>query len=72
MDKFLAAKPLAEFRLVLERLLRFKPHTLGKKEEKLLAMQTEMAEAAGQIFRQLNDADLKFGAVKNERGERSS
>ena len=54
---------LAPYRLLLERLLRYKPHTLGKKEEKLLAMQTEMAQAAGQIFRQLNDADLKFGTV---------
>ena len=33
-------------------------------------MQTEMAQAAGQVFRQLNDADLKFGTIKNERGER--
>ncbi len=32
-------------------------------------MQTEMAEAAGQVFRQLNDADLKFGAVGATRGE---
>ena len=32
-------------------------------------MQTEMASAAGQIFRQLNNADLKFGQIKTERGE---
>ena len=32
-------------------------------------MQSEMAATAGLAFRQLNDADLKFGAVKNERGE---
>ncbi len=69
MTKFLADKRLAPHRLTLERLWRFKPHTLGKKEEKLLAMQAEMAQAASQTFRQLNDADLKFGAVKNEKGE---
>jgi oligoendopeptidase F len=67
--QFMAAGALAPYRLVLERLVRYKPHTLGKKEEKLLAMQTEMAQAAGQIFRQLNDADLKFGTLKNEKGE---
>ena len=50
-------------------LLRYKPHTLGKNEEKLLAMQTEMSEAANQVFRQLTDADLKWGMIKNERGE---
>ncbi|HEX4148706.1 MAG TPA: M3 family oligoendopeptidase, partial [Pirellulales bacterium] len=69
MKKFLAAKELEPYRLILERILRYKPHTLGANEEKLLAMQTEMASAAGQIFRQLNNADLKFGQIKNERGE---
>src|SRR5262249_40439536 len=39
MDKFLEAKELAEFRLALEQMLRYKPHTLNKGEEKLLAMQ---------------------------------
>jgi oligoendopeptidase F len=69
MKKFLASKELKPHRLTLERLLRYKPHTLGPGEEKLLAMQSEMSGAAPQIFRQLNNADLKFGAVKNEKGE---
>ncbi len=68
LDEFLEAKELKHFRLALERLLRFKKHTLGKKEEQLLAMQGEMAQAAGKAFRQLLDADLKFGSVKDEHG----
>ena len=66
LKQMLADKRLAPYRLQLERLLRYKPHTLSRKEENLLAMQTEMAQAAGKIFRQLNDADLRFGKVKNE------
>ncbi len=66
MKRFLADKRLAPYRLMLKRLLRYKPHTLSKKEERLLAMQIEMSQAAGQIFRQLNDADLKFATVKDE------
>ena len=66
LKQTLADKRLAPYRLQLERLLRYKPHTLSKKEENLLAMQTEMAQAAGKIFRQLNDADLRFGQVKDE------
>ncbi|MEX0978617.1 MAG: oligoendopeptidase F [Pirellulales bacterium] len=69
MDAFLKSPVLAEFRLMLEQLLRYKPHTLSKSEEKLLAMQAEMSEAANQIFRQLTDADLKWGLVKNEHSE---
>lgn len=69
LKQFLAAKELKPYRLSVERLMRYKKHTLGKKEEQLLAMQGEMAGAAGKAFRQLLDADLKFGNVKNEAGE---
>jgi len=69
LTQLLAAKELQPYRLSVERLLRFKKHTLGKKAEQLLAMQGEMAQAAGKAFRQLLDADMKFGTIKNERGE---
>lgn len=69
MKKFLAAKELSPFKLVLERVLRYKAHTLSQGEENLLAMQAEMSDASNNIFRQLNNADLKFGFVKNEHGE---
>lgn len=69
MKSLLEAKELKHYKLLLERILRYKKHTLGKKEEELLAMQGEMAQAANKAFRQLLDADLKFGVVKNERGE---
>ena len=69
LDQYLAAKELAPFKLVLERIIRYKPYTLSPREEEILAMQGEMAEAASKAFRQLLDADLKFGLVKNEKGE---
>jgi oligoendopeptidase F len=69
MKIFLESPALAPYKLILARLLRYKPHTLGKREENLLAMQTEMAQTANLVFRQLNDADLKFGTVRNEKGE---
>jgi oligoendopeptidase F len=69
LNEYVEAKPLRRFRLQLERLIRYKPHTLSRGEEKLLAMQHEMAGAAGRVFRQLTDADLKFGLCRNEKGE---
>jgi oligoendopeptidase F len=69
LNEYVEAKPLRRFKLQLERLVRYKPHTLGPGEEKLLAMQSEMAGAAGRVFRQLTDADLKFGMCRNEKGE---
>jgi oligoendopeptidase F len=68
MREFMAAKELAPYHLVLERIQRYKPHTLSDAEEKLLAMQSEMSDASNRIFRQLNDADLKFGMVQDEHG----
>jgi oligoendopeptidase F len=70
LREYVSAKPLRRFQLQLERLIRYKPHTLSAGEERLLAMQHEMAHAANRVFRQLTDADLKFGLCRNERGER--
>jgi oligoendopeptidase F len=70
MELFLQSKELEKWKLALERILRYRPHTLSQGEENLLAMQGQMSEASNQIFRQLNDADLKWGLVRNEKGER--
>lgn len=69
MESFVASDELKDWRLALERLLRFRAHTLSSKEEQLLAMQGQMSEASNQIFRQLNDADLKWPSIRNEKGE---
>lgn len=69
LDKYLASKELAPYKLALERIVRYRPYTLSAREEEILAMQGEMAGAAGRAFRQLLDADMKFGTVKNEKKE---
>ena len=66
--EFLAARELKDWKLALERVLRYRPYTLSKKEEELLAMTGQMSEASAQVFGQLNNADLKWGSVKNEKG----
>jgi oligoendopeptidase F len=69
MDACLQARELADWRIALDRILRYRPHTLSGSEEHLLAMQGQMSEASNQIFRQLNDADLKWPSIKNEKGQ---
>ncbi len=69
MKEFLDSPSLKPYKLLLSRIVRFKPHTLTGNEERLLAMQAEMAGSPVQIFRQLNDTDIKFGAVVNENGQ---
>jgi oligoendopeptidase F len=69
LAKWLDSDELKPYRLMLTRLQRFQPHTLSDAEERLLAMQSEMAGTAGRAFRQLTDADLKFGMIKDEHGD---
>lgn len=71
LKKFAAAKEMKPYALQLERMARYKPHTLSDGEERLLAMQSEMSGAASEIFRQLTDADLKFGDVKDDSGQKA-
>lgn len=68
LKSYLRAPALKPFRLNLERLIRQKPHILSQKEERLLAMQGEIAGTASKIFSQLTDADFKFGHIKDEAG----
>jgi oligoendopeptidase F len=70
MRQFLESPELADWKLQLERTLRYRPHTLAPGEEHLLAMQGQMSEASNQIFRQLNDADLRWGHIRDEKGHR--
>jgi len=69
LKKMLKSPLLKQWQLAIERIARYKPHTLDDGREKLLAMQGQMSDAARQVFRQLNDTDLKWGSIKNERGE---
>lgn len=68
MESYLQSDILADYRLSLERVARYRKHTLSDSEEALLAMQGEMAQTASKTFGQLNDADLKFGELEDEEG----
>jgi oligoendopeptidase F len=59
---------LEPYRLMLERVVRNRPHVLTEPEEKLLAMQGTFAGTAGKVFRQLTDADMKFGSIVDGKG----
>ena len=70
MAALMADPAIDLYRLQLERLLRYRPHTLTDNEERLLAMQGEMASAASNAFRQLNDADLRFGEMEDHKNRK--
>ncbi len=70
MKLFLEEKGLAEYRIYLEKILRFKPHVLSEREEKLLALQIEANQTASKAFGALTDVDMDFGEIETPQGRR--
>ena len=60
---------LKEYRFYLEKIVRYKPHTLDAEQEELLASASLALDAAHRAFGAFNNADLKFPQVKDEKGE---
>ncbi|WP_199622156.1 oligoendopeptidase F [Paenibacillus alkalitolerans] len=69
LKEFIANPDLADYKHTLEEMLRQKPHVLSKAEEALLAQVGNISQAPGTIFGMLNNADMKFPKIKNEKGE---
>jgi len=67
---FLGDPALAEFTVWLRKVLRFRPHVLSEKEERLLAMQMEANQTASNAFTVLTDVDFDFGTVDTSEGPR--
>ncbi|MGD9251431.1 MAG: oligoendopeptidase F [Desulfobacterales bacterium] len=68
MTAFVESAELADYRFYFEKILRLRPHTRNPAEEELLAMSSEMAQTAGQVFSQLDNVDLDFGTLADDQG----
>ena len=60
---------LEKYRLLIDRVWRRKAHTLSAAEEEILAKTYELATAPDDIFSMFNDADAKFGTIRDENGK---
>lgn len=69
MSRFLKDGQLAQYKIYLEKIVRFKPHTLSIAEEELLAKAGQALETAGQVYTVFSNADLKFPSVQDEKGK---
>ncbi|HYY29979.1 MAG TPA: oligoendopeptidase F [Chthoniobacterales bacterium] len=68
-QKFLDDPVLANWKIQLSKLRRFKPHTLSETEERLLTLGTPVIHGHSETFSQLTNVDLKFGVLKTKEGE---
>ena len=69
LKAFIEDPTLAPYKHTLEEMLRQKPHVLSKAEEALLAQVGNISQAPNTIFGMINNADMKFPTIKNEKGE---
>ncbi len=69
LDALVNAPAVADYKFMLQDLLRSKPHTLSQSEEKLLASFGEVMQAPAEAYKSLDDADLVFEPAKNAAGE---
>lgn len=70
LQGFLKEDPkLEKYRILIDRIWRRKEHTLSAAGEEILAKTYEMATAPDDIFSMFNDADAKFGTIRDENGK---
>ena len=62
-------EPLNLYKQMLTELNLERPHVLTADKEELLAQFSEVTGASGNTFSALNNADLEFPTVKNDKGE---
>ena len=72
LKEMLSEDRFEEYRIFIEKVIRFKPHTLTKNEERILSLNAQAAEAPSRAFHDLVDVDLDFGLVNNEKLTQSS
>lgn len=57
-----------DYRVMVEKLLKFKPHILSAAEERIMALQSEVGHKAQETFGALTNVDLSFGSILTNEG----
>ena len=63
INEWIERPEFADYKIYIKKILHKKPHVLSEKEEKLLALQSEVSDTAGSTFSLLTDVDFNFGTV---------
>ena len=69
MDMFLEHERIKNYRVYLQKIIRYRPHILSGKEEKIIALYSENEGAAGDTFSVLTNVDFNFGFIDTKEGK---
>ena len=70
ITELMQAPILAPWRIYLERIRRYRPHTLSAGEERILSLAGSTLSGYKEVFSQLTNADMKFGTLTTNHGEK--
>ncbi len=69
LDAYIADKDFENYTRMLSSIKKTKAHVLSEKEEELMAMAGGALGRYSNIFKMINNADIKFPTVKDENGK---
>jgi oligoendopeptidase F len=70
MESFLTHERIRDYKIYLQRTLRYRQYILSDKEEKIIAMHSEGEGAVSGAFSVLTNVDFDFGFVETSEGKR--
>lgn len=68
ISNYLTNTNISQYVFYIEKILRYREHTLSKEIEEILAMAHEVVIAPMEFFRKLDNADMRFGTITDEQG----
>jgi len=70
METFLANERIADYRVYLQKILRYRPYILSGNEERIIALHAEGEGAVSDAFSVLTNVDFDFGVIDTPEGKR--
>jgi len=70
MEQFLRHPLTADYVIYLRRILRYRPHVLSHKEERIIALNEEAEGTVSDAFSVLTNVDFDFGVIDTPEGKR--
>jgi oligoendopeptidase F len=70
MEQFLRHPRIADYVIYLKRTLRYRPHILSDREERIIALNAEAEGIVSDAFSVLTNVDFNFGDIDTPEGKR--
>ena len=68
IKEWLKREDFANYKVMVNKMLRYKPHVLSASEERIIALQSEIGSKSQEAFNSLTNVDFDFGYIQTEEG----